>query len=84
MPFGNVILYNGLDDILVKVFGTVGGLALAPQNMGGVHSVADPVSPVVRVVEKERLQVVHGVGEAGLRGLVGFELLEERVQFVFL
>ena len=51
MPFGNVILYNGLDDILVKELGAVGGLALPPQDMGGIDAVADPVQTDTQAVK---------------------------------
>ena len=43
-----------------------------------------PVAAAVRVVEQERLEIVHRVRKMRLRGLVRFEFIEDRAERLLL
>lgn len=60
------------------------GAGLSLVDLRGGDVVFLPVPAVVAVVQEQRLQVVHRVGELGLCRLCGFKLIEQRDQLRFL
>ena len=80
---GDVLLEDAVGQ-LVQLFRAEAALSLAAVDLLGVHIMLRPVAAAVRVVEQERLEIVHRVRKMRLRGLVGLEFIEDRAERLLL